>query len=239
MGGVVTVTTDYTSIPEPFGGQQLATTALQLIEVNFFMTLYTALMLNYSLGSPDTFKKVRSVWQPEGQPGWALTDDVCFISLKLISDPYDKMRNIRFDDAFGPSYTTEQINEYTRVWEVSWKHYGPNSFDNARLIWDALYIDYFNGIIGSGWGGNPGLGLYLTDELKTPERRPERYAGQWWERVEQSTRFNELVTSSLEFVGAVTNVPVEIDTQYFDLFNDTIDFVVGNDPNNPFIIPPD
>jgi len=214
-----TVTTDYSGIPVPAGGQTLVSDALQLSEVNLLLVTITGIMLGYATDSETFFSKVRSIWAPQSQPAWEQGDDVCFVSAFLVDDPYDKLRNEQLV-AVGDNF--QSVTAYHRVWEFAFDHYGPNSFDNARIIRDAIFMDYFHGILGQGLYQNPGYGLFLTGELSAVIRAPEKFQGRYWERVHHSMRFNELVTSTVSPINSVVSVAVAVETAI-----DEVDFVVS------------
>jgi hypothetical protein len=79
--------------------------------------------------------------------------------------------------------------QYTRVWSIAFAIYGPNSFDHARLIKSALFMDWTHDILAAS-------NLYAVMDISDPRRVPELFSGQWWERVDFSCRFNEGITET-------------------------------------------
>jgi hypothetical protein len=133
------------------------------------------------------YAKVRVDWPPPGQPGWKLHEDVAFLRAVEVPDFYNYAHEVQ------PATTEVSYSEttiYTRVWEIAFIFYGPNSFDRARQVKACLYQDFAHDILAAS-------NLYLITTLGTPQRRPELFANQWWERVDFSVRLNEQVTDTL------------------------------------------
>ena len=165
-------------------GQILTSTALSQTDIeNTFQTLTTAMLGEGT--DPNT--AVRISWPTAGAPGWEITDDVVFLRATISDDQINRIRN--------KSYTTldeATLNEsvqYTRVWSIGFTIYGTNSLDQARMIKSALFMDWSHDILAA-------VNLYAVLDIRDPRRVPELYAGQWWERVDFSCRFNEGVTET-------------------------------------------
>lgn len=123
---------------------------------------------------------VRIGYGPEGQPGWKRTDDQIFILVTTVDDPYVRQTEITYMDKTQDDLNL--VSSYTRVLQVSWTLYGPNSFDNADVIRNGLYTQV-----------NSFEPLKLVTSVPASFRLPELFAGQWWERSTLTARFNEKV----------------------------------------------
>jgi hypothetical protein len=110
--------------------------------------------------------------------------------------------------------TITETTSYTRVWQVTWNIYGPNSFETARAIRSGLFNqDNAAGTILADADGNPilpfgqldGNNVYFLPDVAEPVRCPEEENGQWWERVDMVAKFNELVQeeSTVETAASV------------------------------------
>jgi hypothetical protein len=127
------------------------------------------------------YQTVRVGWQQQGQPAFAITEDVVFIMCTQDNDEYDKIRDRYYTNA---NFT--RVEAYTRVWRVHWSVYGPNSFDNVRKIHSALWDDGIEAQLAAAQ-------LYWVTNSPAPARIPELFGGQWWERVDFWAQFNEFV----------------------------------------------
>lgn len=135
---------------------------------------------------------VRCGWQQQGQPFPGIAEDVVFVREIEVDDQYNRVRDVSYatSTAGSPPITTyTKLTQYTRVWEVFWSVYGPNSFDNARLIRTRLFDQDIHDQFAASL-------LYLITDPSAPRRVPEFEDNQWWERTDFSARFNEFVTES-------------------------------------------
>jgi hypothetical protein len=170
-------------------GQTLTSSALTPDSFLAAFQLVTAqiLGLNPQNATDPAYAKVRLDWPTSGQPAWAITDDIAFLGAREEESDFSKIR----DRAYGynnPQSLTATYT-YTRVWRVSWKFYGPNSFDHARLTNDALFLDWVHDALAASQ-------LYLVDSGR-PQYAPELFSAQWWKRTDLSARYNELVTATI------------------------------------------
>lgn len=152
------------------------------------------------VAEPDAFSLVRIGWQTQGQPAWGITDDVVILRGTTIDNDYSRMRDIVNTDG---STTVTQTDTYTRRWRVSWTFYGPNSLNRAGAVRSALAkIKWIDDLLAQS-------NLYVDPSIPETPRVPERYQGQWWERVDLVAMFNEQVTettvvnadASVEIIG--------------------------------------
>lgn len=163
------------------------------------LQLLTIALLGYNVFPPpdsEAFSAVRIGWQQEGQPFNRITQDVVYVMATEIDDPYDRLRDqqvmVNDDDT-----VVDLVSTYVRVWECSWEFYGPNSYDRARRVRSGLFTEQAGFLLGSSQ-------LSMITDPGPPLRAPEvDKAGQWWERVDFSCRFNELVTEQ-EMVANIT-----------------------------------
>lgn len=150
------------------------------------------------------FSQVRIDWQTTGQPMMQVTDDVCFLRALEIDNPYDRNRDVVVSD-----YDDDNVQfttTYTRVWEIYFTLYGPNSFDRARILRSGMFIqDYHDTLAQSS--------VYFVTDPAPPRRVPDQRDGQWWERTDWGpVLFNEAVTE-YRIVPAVDSVEILIETK--------------------------
>lgn len=165
-------------------GQILISSALTPTAIS---TLFQTLTLGI-LGAGTDYSRVRIEWPTNGQQGFNNGQDVSFLSAVETDDDYNRVRDMR--NATNNAVSLQQISTYTRVWSVQWINYGPNSFDAARLIKSALYVDWFHDTLAA-------ANLWLVGDVPATVRAPELFNAQWWERVDLTVKFNEFVTESL------------------------------------------
>jgi hypothetical protein len=159
----------------------------------------------------QAFYRVRVGWQIEGQPAWNITDDICAIMATIADDSYNRIRDVQF--AANDETTLLQTTQYTRVWQARLVLYGPNSFDNARLIKSCLFLDWVTDALANS-------NLYLITDVADPTRSPEEFEGQWWERSDITFHLNENVveTITVQSVASVEVIGISNDSgQAFDI----------------------
>ena len=188
-------------------GTELLSSALTLAQINAILWAQTMGALGYvTPGQPadPTSSKVRTQWPTTGAPFQQVTDDVCYVSCLLVDEPYDKIRDVGplspvgwGQDGWGNSWGgtaegpqfTEQWS-YTRVWEIKWCFYGPNSLDLSRALRSALYQEYLTTQLGSS-------NLFPVSDFPEAIRVPELINAQWWERVDFKCLMYEFVTETI------------------------------------------
>jgi hypothetical protein len=171
-------------------GQILTSLALSPQAISNFWQTLTCAMLGIDTTTDELcYSKVRLEWPTSGQPAWKISEDVTFLKVTEEDDSYNRIRDRRYSPNGSTTVLSEDV--YTRVWRVSWACYGPNSFDNARLIKSALMqLDYVTDQMAQ-------VRLYLVTDIPATTRAPEKFQGQWWERTDLSIKVNEQVEESL------------------------------------------
>ena len=134
--------------------------------------------------NPKKSTPVRIAWPADGSPAWKRDEDVIFLRIGEDDDPFNKLRDTTFTQS-NEDYAT-QATSYTRVLNVHWVCYGPNSYDNAFRIRNALYDTKQKEFLGVNK-------IYLIPAIESPRRSPELFVGQWWERTNLMAKFNELI----------------------------------------------
>jgi hypothetical protein len=160
---------------------------LVVADINKLLQRYTIAMLGLE-NDEKKHEKVRIAYQTKGQPAPALTDESVAIYCREIDDPYNRTRERKFS-FLGNGDLNDQWS-YIRAWSVLWSIYGPNSFERARMIRSGLFLETNRSILK---GGN----LALIPDIPAPRRVPELFQGRWWERVDFSATFYELVVENL------------------------------------------
>lgn len=140
---------------------------------------------------------VRISWPTDGAPSWKITDNVCFLKITPNDDPYTRPVQTDYGQQDADNAYVNQVS--TDGVRVSWNFYGPNSWDNARLVRSQLFTDATTTTLQSN-------NLALVTDVSQPVRMPELYNGQWWDRALFYANFNELVIrqSSVPYIQNVT-----------------------------------
>lgn len=201
-------------------GSQLSSSALTLAQISQVIWMQTMGMLGYvTPGQPPnpSASQVRIQWPTTGSPFQEVTDDVCYIACLLVDEPYDKIRDVSTLPPQGwgqggwgstpwggtdgdPSFTEQW--SYTRVWEIKWCMYGPNSLDLSRALRSALYQEYFTTQLAKS-------NLFPVSDFPEAIRAPELINAQWWERVDSKCLMYEFVTETI-IKNAVASVEVVV-----------------------------
>jgi hypothetical protein len=164
----------------------MADQVLKLTEIEDFFANITYKMLNLDMTKKENQGKVRISWPTNGAPGWGITDDVVFLRITPIDDKLARQLNIIYDPNKDDNTIADKKTGYTRVHKIDWTLYGPNSYDNADLIRNAIFdFDYMIEL--------KKKNLFLITDVSMPTRLPELYNSQWWERTDFSATFNEAV----------------------------------------------
>jgi len=171
-------------------------TISQLNQIFYNLTI-TMLGLNPT-SFTNKYQPVRISWASDGQPGWNQFEDVAFIRVIPRDDEYNRIRDMTFTQI--DSQNINQAMSYTRVIEVFWTLYGPNSEDNLQTIRDNLFYDSNHDTLMNN-------NLYMVMDVPEPKRLPEFFESKWWERVDFSVSFNELVTRNIT-IPYVKQVPI-------------------------------
>jgi hypothetical protein len=159
------------------------------------------------------FSYVRVGWQTTGQPAHVPQQDVVYLLATEVDDEYNKNRDVQL--VYDSDILVSIITTYVRVWRIQVVCYGPNSFQNARVIKSGQFSQNVHDVLAS-------QRLYLVTSLPDIRRIPENYAGQWWERCDLNLHFNEAVTEYTD-VGTVSSAEIIVFT---DLRGQVADFTV-------------
>ena len=178
------------------------------------MQIVTMQALGIDPADPSAPEIVRVGWQTQGQPAQTIDQDVIYIRCVEEDDEYNRIRDQEITDA--PPISVLITTIYTRVWRTFWTFYGPNSFDNARIVKSFLLSQeghdsllganntYGQLPVGSGGYGGGQINIYLVTDIPAPRRVPENRNGQWWERIDFDCQFNEQVNET-EVVNTVAS----------------------------------
>lgn len=151
----------------------------------------------------QAYSAVRVGWPPAGQPSWGQSDDICFITVKPIDDPFSRTRDELI--AANDQVSVVQQMGFTQIWNIHCTLYGPNCYDRARLILSAITLDW---VLDSLKSSN----LYLIPGPNRPVYAPELFQGAWWKRTDIDLTFNEQVTESIIVpTGASVQITIQTD----------------------------
>jgi hypothetical protein len=155
------------------------------------------------LTDADAYSKVRVGWI--SQPAWKRDQDICSIRTGETDDPINRIRDRKV--LTNDSTTILLRDTYIRVWTAMLTFYGPNGFDNARLVKSAMNHTWTQEQLGA-------VGLSWIPEARATTRAPELFEGQWWDRSDLSLSFNELVTETLTVASSIASAEALLYSQH-------------------------
>lgn len=133
-------------------------------------------------GSPD----IRQSWPTGGAPAFKVTDNVAFLKVYDVGSAISTQQELEYSYVASPELYNEKTS-YTRTLMVNWIFYGSNSWDNAAEVRNGLFRQENRNTLAV-------QNIYLVPDGKTPQRTPELWMGQWYERVDLNMTFNELIS---------------------------------------------
>lgn len=154
--------------------------------------------------SPSSYSKVRISWPQLGQPGWNQSDEVSFLRVFEVDDPYNRQRDITYQRT-NSDHASKQIAQ-TRVWQIQVISYGPSSYDHQAVIRNRLFSEEVKKFFRVS-------SLFLLPDFAAPRRIPELYNGNWWDRSDMTIRFNEKVIYEPEDVPYIDSVEISLASQ--------------------------
>ena len=157
-----------------------------------------------SSSAVNPYSVVRCGFQQEGEPGPDISLDQCIITAFPQNDAYSRVRDSQFqvNAADQSGDTLLQPESYTQVWRIHFTVYGPNAWDNARLIVSTIFLQ-------NSWAqawlatncpqsGVPVVQpIYPIADPARPIRNQELFQRRWWPRVDLDLKFNEFVAESI------------------------------------------
>lgn len=159
-----------------------------------FYNLTVSIMNN----SPDF--DVRHSWPTNGAPAFEVNDNLVFLSFYDVPSTVTQQRENTYTQEGSPEAGNMETT-YTRTLSVTWKFYGPDSWDNARVLKDGLFYQEHHDTLAV-------QNLFLVPDFNPPQRVPELWEGLWYERCDLTIYFNEGVSinrvlPAIETVGIV------------------------------------
>lgn len=143
---------------------------------------------------------VRSSWQTYGAPGFAPTDDLCFLRVTYESNAINKMVETYYTPDSATTVTANQ--SYITTVRVNCIFYGPKSFDWADLVRASFFLESTNDTLKAN-------NLGLVTDVPLPVHAPENFNAQWFDRSDFMIRFNQLVIRP-ETVPTIASAPVTV-----------------------------
>lgn len=143
---------------------------------------------------------VRHSWPVNGAPSFSVNNNLVF--LKIFDSPSSvtqQRENIYTQEGSPESPNMETT--YTRTLRVVWNFYGPDSWDNARLLRDGLFYQENHDLLAVDR-------IFMVPDCDPPQRVPELWEGLWYERCDLTIYFNAGVSinrmvPAIETVGIV------------------------------------
>lgn len=162
--------------------------------------------LMYSVIQPmlQSSAEARISWPTGGAPTFGIGENKVFLRCVVdVDDEYSLAREYKYEDT-SPVGLTRQVG-YTRPWKVSGLSYGPDGFDIATEILEKIQFQEYHDILASNR-------VFHIPARAMPNRIPELWAGQWWERADFTMMFYEEVKRTTE-APYVVSVDVTIKTE--------------------------
>lgn len=157
------------------------------------------------LGFPD--KQVRKSWPTYNAagtaPGWRWEDTIAFLRVTPGLDGYcDFVEHI--DDDW----------QQTEAWQATWIIYGNRGMDWAQQIRDSLR--QFGSSAATMKDALALQQVYPLPRIAAPQRAPELWNNQWWERADLTVQFYVGVSKTKEQEGFLLGPDIEIITERGD-----------------------
>lgn len=167
---------------------------MAVLEIDDLNTIFQGITKTMT-GIPG--KNVRISYQPNSQPAWEIDQNVLGLYVEEVDNDYNKQRD---NLSFGEDEIT--IIKYTRVFQVSWVIYGPDSYTNADNIRFNILQESIRSVLAQSE-------IYPITNIKAPGRAPYLYNGRWWSRADVQVLFNVTTTRTLDqsyLTGAVVKI---------------------------------
>jgi hypothetical protein len=133
-------------------------------------------------------KFVRIAFPIDGQPGFEPEQDVAFVNVSIIDNPYDKQRDIVYRDKSTPSPAlVEETVSYTTVIMVDWSIFGPKSLGLALGVKSGILKQPIRSLL------KP-FKVFPIPEIQAPVRAPYSFNQRWWNRTDLRVLFNVHIT---------------------------------------------
>ena len=124
-------------------------------------------------------------------PVFKRSDDVCMIYALPYDNQYNRTRERHVEDHGGIGLV--MADTHTDVHQFTFANYGPNAYECARDIRDGLFRQDIKRMLHSN-------NFALVTDCPAPKRVPEFWDGKWWNRVDFTAVFNELVRRESEML---------------------------------------
>ena len=162
--------------------------------------LFKGVTLDMLGGSPPA--DVRISWPTQGAPAFGINQDVIFLRVIEQDGQYNRQKEREYTNIDAD--TKNQALLYTRILNVTWIFYGPNSFDNAQTVRDKIFYQQHHDTLAK-------QQVYLITDFQAPRRAPDLFQGDWWERVDLSISFNEQIIRN-EIISTVLSAEIGIES---------------------------
>lgn len=136
-------------------------------------------------------------WQPNSAPFREQNVNAVYLALSQIDSNTDKATYTALTPNTPTAGTATQY--YTRIMQCKWSVYGPDSFDIADAIRNALMIEGIREALAV-------QGVFPMVGIQAPQRAPDLINNQWWERSILTARFSVYTEHSADqpYFGSAT-----------------------------------
>jgi hypothetical protein len=168
---------------------------------NLFQKLIVS-MLGWDVSTPIQKNNVKIDWATGGRPGWGdPKKNLVFLKVIESDSNYNKEREVVNEWIPSPAELVQRTS-YTRQIQVSIVAYGSDSFENVQQIRDSMFYQTFRNVLSQNK-------IYLIPDIEAPVRAPELFNDCWYERIDMTLHFNELIVREIN-VTPVESVDITI-----------------------------
>lgn len=160
--------------------------------------------------NPASNSAVRLAWQTQGDPAWAITDNIVFIEAVEKESNYSKIRDQATADNEDGLTATVTL-QYSRVWTIRLSSRGPGGFDACRIIKSALLLDWTHDSLALS-------NLYVNPSFSATVRIPELKSGRWWARLDFNFDVYEGIIETIVY-NTIGSVQIQVNNNNGQLDN--------------------
>ncbi len=128
---------------------------------------------------------VRLSWPTGGAPAFRVSNNVIFLKAFDVPGSLTSQRESVYLQEGSPEASNMAVS-YTRQLEVSWIFYGSSSWSDATSVRNKIFYQEHHDTLAR-------KNIFLIPNFNPPRRVPELWQGQWYERMDLTMNFNELV----------------------------------------------
>lgn len=149
---------------------------------------------------PDN--QILHAFQPNGQPGFEITQNLIYLNVSPQDDPNDKQQYTLYGP--GDNLNATGATTYTTVFSVDFTLYGPNSYDNAVMIKSRILNDDIREIMTNQL-------VFPVADIPAPRYAPYDFNDQYYNRTDLTVTIyvGSIRTASVPYLqsAAIISIP--------------------------------